>query len=197
MKKTIGRFIFWVLGWKVAKDVPAESSRCVMTAAPHTSNWDFFYVVVAFWILDIPLKVAIKDDWTKFPFSLVVKPLGGLGINRKPKHERKKSMSQVDQMAGFFDKMKDIALVIAPEGTRRKVDKWKMGFYHVAQKADVPIAFGYLDYHNKIAGVGPDVLYLSDDIAKDMTIIMDFYKNIKGCNPEQFETDKRYSKNHS
>ena len=193
MKKTIGRFIFWILGWKVAGGVPVAAQRSVMIAAPHTSNWDFFYVVAAFWVLDIPLKVAIKNDWTKFPFGLVVKPLGGLGIDRRPKNLQATGSSQVDQMAQFFKTNDRIALVIAPEGTRRLREKWKMGFYHVAQQANVPITFGYLDYANKIAGVGPEALHLSDDMDKDLKIVMNFYKDIKGAHPENFSIDMRYS----
>lgn len=193
MKKIIGRFIFWILGWNVAKGVPAEAQRSVMIAAPHTSNWDFFYVVVAFWILDIPLKVAIKNDWTKFPYGLVVKPLGGLGIDRSPQRIKKAGSSQVDQMAQFFQSNDRIALVIAPEGTRRKRENWKMGFYHVAKQAGVPVTFGYLDYKNKIAGVGPKALHLTDDMSADLKVVMDFYSDIQGAHPEWFTTDVRYS----
>lgn len=193
MKKAIGRFIFLILGWKVAHGVPAEAQRSVMIAAPHTSNWDFFYVVVAFWILDIPLKVAIKNDWTKFPFGLVVKPLGGLGIDRNPDRIKTKGGSQVDQMSQFFKKNDRIALVIAPEGTRRLRENWKMGFYHVAKMADVPVTFGYLDYKNKVAGVGPKALFITDDMKADMRVVMDFYRDIEGAHPDWFTTDVRYS----
>ena len=96
-------------------------------------------------------------------------------------------------MAQFFKSNDRIALVIAPEGTRRLRDKWKMGFYHVAQQAQVPITFGYLDYANKIAGVGPKALILSGDMDKDLKIVMDFYRDIKGAHPENFSLDLRYS----
>lgn len=183
----------WLLRWKVDPVVPPESERCVMIAAPHTSNWDFFLVVLSFWVLGIPMKVAIKDDWTKFPFGWFVKPLGGLGIDRRPKKMQKNNSSQVDQMARFFETNERIALVIAPEGTRRKREQWKMGFYYVAKQANVPITFGYLDYSKKIAGVGPKALYISDDMDKDISTIMSFYKDIKGRVPDQFSLDVRYT----
>lgn len=192
MKKALGKIILWLLGWKVNPVIPPEAQRCVMIAAPHTSNWDFFLVVLAFWVLDIPMKVAIKDDWTKFPFGWFVKSLGGLGIDRNPKKVNKNVSSQVDQMAQFFVTNERIALVIAPEGTRRKREQWKMGFYYVAKQAGVPITNGYLDYKNKIAGVGPKALHISDNMEEDLKSIMNFYKDIKGRTPELFSIDTRY-----
>jgi len=192
MKKALGRLILWIIGWKVDENFPPEAQRAVCLAAPHTSNWDFFFVIVGFWVLGVPMKVAIKDDWTKFPFSLIVKPLGGLGINRAPKKELSNASSQVDQMVAFFDKMDRIALVIAPEGTRRRTTKWKTGFYHIASKANVPMVFGYVDYARKVAGVHSEALHLSGDIAKDMPIILAFYNTVAAKYPDQFALDERY-----
>jgi 1-acyl-sn-glycerol-3-phosphate acyltransferase len=82
-------------------------------------------------------------------------------------------------------------MVIAPEGTRKRVAQWRMGFYHTAVAAGVPITFGYLDYEKKEAGVG-GVLYPSGDMAADMRYIADFYKNIKGKFPQNFQLDERF-----
>lgn len=192
MKKALGRLILWMIGWSVDENLPPEAQRAVCLAAPHTTNWDFFFVIVGFWVLGVPMKVAIKDDWTKFPFGLLVKPLGGLGINRAPKNGPSKGPSQVDQMVSFFDQMDRIALVIAAEGTRRKTTKWKTGFYHIASKANVPIVFGYVDYARKVAGIHSEALLLSGDMAKDMPIILAFYDTIAAKNPDQFALDERY-----
>lgn len=189
--KQIARFLLWLSGWKVDMQFPVETERCVMIAAPHTSNWDFYYVRLAFWVLRIPMKVAIKNDWVKFPFGLIVKPLGGLGIDRSPKGASER-LSQVDAMARAFEGKQKIAMVIAAEGTRRKRDQWKMGYYWIAHKAQVPITCGYLDYQNKIAGVGSLVLYPSGDPNLDLPPVMNFYKDIKGKYPEQFRVDERY-----
>lgn len=191
MGKLIAKFILWIVGWKINPNLPKEAERSVMIAAPHTTNWDGIMVGVAFKVLGIPVKVAIKDFWTKFPMSLIVKPFGGLGINRGPKDPNKPRKSQVDQMADFFNQYEKMALVIAPEGTRALRKQWKMGFYHVAKKANVPITFGYLDYAKKEAGVaGP--LYPTDDMEADMKKIMAFYKNITGKYPDYFSLDERY-----
>jgi len=192
MMKRIAQFILWLSGWKVDPRIPPESQRCVMIAAPHTSNWDFYYVRLAFWVLEIPMKVAIKNDWTKFPFGLLVKPLGGLGIDRSPKATNER-LSQADAMAAAFEGRERIAMVIAAEGTRRKREKWKMGYYWIAHKAKVPITCGYLDYKNKIAGVGPVVLLPSGEPSDELKPIMDFYKDIQGKYPAQFQVDERYA----
>lgn len=193
MKKALGRLIFWIIGWKVDEHLPPEAQRAVCLAAPHTTNWDFFFVIVGFWVLEVPMKVAIKDDWTKFPFSLIVKPLGGLGINRAPKKDRANAPSQVDQMAAFFSKMDRISLVIAPEGTRRRTTKWKSGFYHLAIQAKVPMVFGYVDYKRKVAGIHVEALHPTGDVDQDMVTISEFYRTITPKNPDQFALDERYA----
>ncbi len=193
MKKAIGKLILWLAGWTVDERLPKEATRAVCLAAPHTTNWDFFFVIVGFWVLGVPMKVAIKDDWTKFPFGLLVKPMGGLGINRAPKKDRASGPSQVDQMAAFFSEMDHIALVIAPEGTRRRTTRWKSGFYHLAIQAKVPLVFGYVDYKRKVAGIHHEALYPTGDLDQDMMTISKFYSTITPKNPEQFTIDERYA----
>ena len=191
MRKAFAKFILALFGWKVAESVPPEAQRSVMLAAPHTSNWDFILTRVAFYVLGIPVKIAVKDYWTKFPWGILTKPWGGLGIDRSKKDPTNPRPSQIEQMAAFFDKYEKIAMVIAPEGSRSLRTEWKMGFYFTAKLANVPVTFGYLDFKNKIAGVG-GVVHLGNDKAADMKKIMDFYKNIEGKFPERFTVDERY-----
>lgn len=191
MLKAFARLLLFLAGWKVNRNVPIEAKRSVTIAAPHTSNWDAYFLRLAFWVLDIPLKVAIKNDWTRFPFGLIVKTLGGVGIDRGPK-EGYDRLSQVEIMANLFSKFDEISLVIAPEGTRKKRDRWKLGFYWIAKKANVPITLGYLDYKNKIAGIGPEAIYLTEDSEADIKKVVNFYRDIQGRNPELFQLDERY-----
>ena len=102
MLKVISRIMLWLAGWKVDENFPKESSRSVMIAAPHTSNWDGIWVRVVFAILGIPAKIAVKDTMTKFPMGLITKPLGFLGIDRSKKDPSKPRKSQIEQMADFF-----------------------------------------------------------------------------------------------
>lgn len=187
----LARIIMSLLGWKVHKKLPAGVDRCVMIASPHTSNWDFVFTRSAFSILNIPVRFTIKDTWFKFPLNLIFGPLGGIAINRKPRKEGEERPSTVEAMAALFEKNKNLVVLVTPEGTRSYREEWKSGFYHVAKMANVPICLGYVDYENKVAGVGMTV-YPSDDIAADMKIIMRFYKDIAPKHPEKFSVDKRY-----
>lgn len=191
MLKKIAQWVLSLHGWKVMGNIPPEAQRCVMIAAPHTTNWDFYFMRIAFFVLGIPVKIAIKDFWTKFPFGLIFKPLGGLGINRRPKKEGEARKSYVEQMTAFFKEHDRIAMVIAVEGTRTLTKQWKMGFYHTAKAAGVPITFGYLDYAKKEGGVG-GVVHLTDDMDADMKVILDFYKTITPKYPEKFSLDERF-----
>lgn len=91
-------------------------------------------------------------------------------------------------MAEMFDQREDLLLVITPEGTRKKVQKWKTGFYHVAMKANVPIALAFIDYKTKSCGIAT-ILYPSGNFQEDMKTILDFYRPLGAKNPENFTVD--------
>ena len=74
---------------------------------------------------------------------------------------------------------------IAPERTRKRVEKWKQGFYHIAVGANVPIVLSFMDYKRKEAGVGK-ILYPSGDIEKDMSVIEEFYQGVNPKFPEYY-----------
>jgi len=185
----LAKFLYWLAGWKLNPDMPKEVRRCVMIAAPHTSNWDIYYAKLAFYLMGIPMKFTVKKEWLRFPFNLFMIPLGALGIDRSPKKPGEERKSMVEAMADLFKQNDEIAMMVTPEGTRSKVTKWKSGFYYVALTAGVPICLGYLDYKNQVAGVGKAV-YPTGDYKADMRIIMDFYKDIKGRYPEKFALDE-------
>lgn len=188
----LSKFIFWFFGWKLDDSLKADFRRCVMIAAPHTSNWDFIFARAAFYLMDIPIRYTVKQEWMRFPFNLIFGPLGAIPIDRSPKSPGAERPSMVEAMTDLFKQHKDLVVMVTPEGTRSLRTKWKTGFYHVAANAGVPIALGYLDFKNKIAGVGK-LVHPSGDMEKDMREIMAFYKDIQGKNPEQFSIDKDYA----
>jgi 1-acyl-sn-glycerol-3-phosphate acyltransferase len=191
MGKRFAKFIFWILGWRLNADIPKETQRCVILASPHTSNWDIFYARLGFYIMNIPLRFTIKQEWLRFPFGLLIKPFGGLGIDRRPRKSTGERPSYIELMAELFEQHDELAMMITPEGTRALREQWKTGFYFVAQKAGVPICLGYLDYEKKEAGVG-GVIYPSGDMDADLKKIMAFYAPIKGKYPSKFSVDHRY-----
>ena len=190
MKKKIATWLLGLSGWKVTLPVPKEAERCVMLSAPHTSNWDLWYGRLAFFVMEIPVRFAIKREWMQFPFGMLIRPLGGIAIDRRPKTEGGERPSQVEAMSALYGANDRLAIMVPPEGTRRANPKWKTGFYYVALAAKVPICLGYLDYANKRAGVGK-VLVPSGNLEADLQIIGNFYRDIRGKHPERFALDPR------
>ncbi len=192
VRNFIGKAILKFHGWKIVGEIPKETERCVLVAGPHTSNWDFYLAAACMHALDIPMKIGIKDFWMKFPMGILIRYVGGLGVNlsKDKKFNRK---GQVAAFAELFDEHDRIAFMISPEGNRAITDKWKTGFYRIAEKAQVPIVISYLDYGKKEAGIGP-IINPNDGLDNAMSILMDFYEKITPLYKDQFSRDKRYPK---
>lgn len=182
MLRRIFIWLFKAQGWKLKNPYPNETQHCIMVGAPHTSNWDLVHTVASLSLLNIPLRFTIKKEWLKPPVGWFVKPLGAIGINRQKPGAGGKS-GKVHEIAELFKKYERLALVITPEGTRSKSDKIKSGFYHIAKAAQVPIALAYLDYENKIAGIGR-IIYPAETYEETLDELKDFYKDIPAKFPE-------------
>ncbi|WP_180178008.1 1-acyl-sn-glycerol-3-phosphate acyltransferase [Acinetobacter sp. YH01005] len=180
-----------LMGWQIDNHWDLNIDQCVMIAAPHTSNWDALYARLALKALGVNVRITIKDSYMKFPFGPFVRAMGGIGINRRPKQDGEARQSMVELMANLFKHHPKLVMLVTPEGTRAKQEKWKTGFYHVAMQAGVPIALAYMDYAQKKTGVGK-IVYPTGDYEKDMAEIMDFYAQIHAKFPEKFSVDTRY-----
>lgn len=177
--KFISKLIFKVAGWKLKGSLAPQDRRCVMVAAPHTSNWDFIYARAAFYLMDAPIRFTIKKEFMGFPFGPLLKAMGALPIDRS------RNTRMVDAMIRIFEETPgDMCVMVTPEGTRKYQPRWRRGFYYVAQGANVPIVLGYLDYAKKEAGIGPTIIP-SGDIEADLEKIFAFYRTKKGKFPEQ------------
>jgi 1-acyl-sn-glycerol-3-phosphate acyltransferase len=138
-----------LMGWQIDNHWDLNIDQCVMIAAPHTSNWDALYARLALKALGVNVRITIKDSYMKFPFGPFVRAMGGIGINRRPKQDGEARQSMVELMADLFKHHPKLVMLVTPEGTRAKQEKWKTGFYHVAMQAGVPIALAYMDYAQK------------------------------------------------
>jgi 1-acyl-sn-glycerol-3-phosphate acyltransferase len=167
-----------VVRWRAVKR-PDLPKKHFVIAAPHTSNWDFPLFVA------IGLSINVKSYWMgkhtlfKKPFGWFFKWLGGIPIDRS------RSVNTVDQFIEHFNMNEEIVLVNAPEGTRKRVEKWKSGFYHISVGANVPIAFAFLDYQKKEGGIGA-LFYPTGDLDKDMVEIRKFYSGVTPKYPEKY-----------
>lgn len=196
MFKALSRSLFNKQGWTFVGEELVVHRRCVVIAAPHTTNWDLVYTIAAFDLLKLPLRFTIKDTWMKFPFNLFLEPVGGLAIDRRPRQETGERPSMVEAMIELFKTHPgELALAVTPEGTRSLSKTWKSGFYHVALGANVPILLGYLDYDKREAGIGK-VIHPSGDFEADMREITDFYRNIIPKYPAKFSLDERFDSPH-
>jgi 1-acyl-sn-glycerol-3-phosphate acyltransferase len=126
----------------------------------------------------LPIRFMGKDSLFRGPLGPVMRSLGGIPVNRR------EHTNLVDQLVAKFDEVDDLIVAITPEGTRSKVSHWKTGFYYIALKAKVPVAMAYLDYGNKIVGVGPNFMP-SGDLKADFEIIREFYSGVVGKNPKK------------
>lgn len=175
----LSKFIFnHMLGWKVV-NVPSDIPKCVITIAPHTSNWDFIMGKLAYSSVGRTANFLIKKEWFVFPFNLFFKSIGGIPV------ERSKNNSMTEALVSEFRKHDKLQLAITPEGTRKPVKEWKRGFYFIALKAEVPIVLIGLDYGKKEA-VFLDIFHPSGDYPTDIVKIRSYYKNIQGKRPENF-----------
>jgi len=167
-----------LVGWKFEGEKPTVG-KCVVLAYPHTSNWDGLLLVALAQSIGLEMSWMIKNDWVKGPMGAVLRGVGAVGVDRSGAH------NLVEQMIAEFAKRESLTLVIPPEGTRRRTDTWKSGFYHIARGADVPVVPGYLDYGRKRAGLGPPI-DLTGDVKVDMDRIRAFYATVdaKGKVPE-------------
>jgi 1-acyl-sn-glycerol-3-phosphate acyltransferase len=177
-------FVWWFnfKGWTIDRSIPAGIRKAVVIAAPHTSNWDFVYALATFRLLKIKVRYLIKKEAYRFPLKGIIDATGGIPVKR---HSNTRLVDTFIQELNGTD---DLFLMIPAEGTRSLVKKWKSGFYHAALGADVPVLLGYLDFEKKTAGFGKTV-FLTGDREKDMSVIREFYRNIKGKHPEKFDPE--------
>ncbi len=186
MFKFIFRLLFRLQGWKVRDLPPSDIRNCVMVGAPHTSNWDFVFTMAACDYMNLPQpRFTIKKEWMRFPFNLILGPMGAIPIDRSGKKAGDKRPKMVDEIVKFVEASDGITVLVTPEGTRGPAKRWRTGFYHVAMQSKVPILLGYLDYEKREVGVGK-VIYPSGDIEKDLRQIWDFYSTIPPRYPERY-----------
>ncbi len=162
-----------LIGWKVLGQKP-EQKKCVLIAAPHTSNWDFPTMMVIAFVLGLDVHWMGKHTlFPKGPLGAIMRWFGGIAIDRRKRH------NTVEQMAEEYRRRDELLVVITPEGTRSEVDRWKGGFYHIACAANVPIVLGFVDAKTKTTGLGP-TFYPTGDYEADLKEIMAFYENMQG-----------------
>lgn len=145
-------FLYRWKGWKIDGALPNHLKKYVIAGAPHTSAWDFVFFAGATKAEKIQPNFMGKHTLFEGIMKNFMLDMGGIPVDRR------KSGGMIEQMTAEFARRKELALVVAAEGTRKTDGKWKSGFYHIAQAAQVPIVPAYADNERKIIGFGPPML---------------------------------------
>ena len=175
--------VYWKLsGWKIVGDLPAEYKKMILVVAPHTSWKDIF--------IGFAVRRELKIDHAKFlgkkelfdgAFGWFFRKLGGIPVDRFNNQDSKQSV--VNQAVLLFNENENFILGISPEGTRKKVEKLKTGFYQIAKNANIPMVLVGFDFKNKEV-VLREPLFVSEDQEADFRKIISFFSNVEGANPD-------------
>lgn len=177
--KTIATFLLRLAGWKVNDFIPPEN-RYVLIVAPHTSWSDALIGRLAFWTKRLPARFFIKKEFFFFPFRFPLKALGGLPIDRQ------QAQHVVEHAVNLLSTHPKLALIITPEGTRKRTKHWKKGFYYIAKRAQVPLYAGIVDYKTKTCTVLPEPLNTDQSLEELLGELRRIYAEASGRHEENF-----------
>ena len=173
----LAKIIMRLLGWRVDGKLP-DIPKFVLVGAPHTSNWDFVLFLGVIFSLRANVRFMGKAELFRFPVSLFFRYCGGIPVDRK------KSTGLVEQMVKACNESEQFILTIAPEGTRHFVREWKMGFYHIAKSAGIPIVTAAVDGRHKTVRIG-QVFHPTEDMEADMKAIKGVFEGVTGIKPSR------------
>ncbi|MGB5345418.1 MAG: lysophospholipid acyltransferase family protein [Woeseia sp.] len=176
MWKRIAFAILRLRGWTLVGEVPTVK-KAVLIAAPHTSNWDGFWLIVCKVALDLKLRFFAKHTLFWWPLGTLLTALGAIPV------EKSRNGANVDKLVRLFNESDQLFLALAPEGTRKWRPYWRSGFYRIAKAANVPIILTFIDYESKRAGIGPQI-DSSGSADETMAQIRAFYASCTAAKPE-------------
>jgi 1-acyl-sn-glycerol-3-phosphate acyltransferase len=175
MLKGLSSLILRLIGWRTVFVTP-PGPKWILLTYPHTSNWDFPLGLLLSAQNGIFVHWAGKDSLFRWPMGILSRRLGGVAINRR------EHTGMIAQLAEAFARNENFHLCITPEGTRKKTDHWKSGFYRLAMETGVPVGLGFFDYKNKLVGVERWVT-LSGKEAEDIDLLRAYYADKTGYYP--------------
>jgi 1-acyl-sn-glycerol-3-phosphate acyltransferase len=182
MRLALARSWLFLLRWKISVQQPVPD-RCVVIAAPHTSNWDFPVTMAMAEVEGVPIRWLGKAQMFNKVLGPFFRAMGGISV------QRSSPQGLVGDLAAEFSRHDRLALVVPAEGTRDAVEYWKSGFYRIAQQAGVPIVCAYVDRATRTGGFGP-VITPTGDVRADMDLIREFYADKTGLKPGRFNVPR-------
>lgn len=167
-----GRSVLRIGGWTIAGEFP-NRARMVLIAAPHSSGWDAVWGLAAKLAMGVDITFMAKAELFRGPIGWLLRRLGGMPVNRSRAH------GAVEQAAARLRASERMWFVLAPEGTRRRVEHWKSGFLHIARAAGVPVFCAWFHYPDRTIGLGA-LFETSGDLDADMARIREYYRPFIG-----------------
>ena len=169
----VGRSLLRLTGWRMVGRFP-DIPKLVLIGAPHSSNWDGILGFAAKLAMGLDLKILGKDSLFRLPLvGMILRRMGVIPVDRSAAH------GVVEQAATMIRDADQLWFGLAPEGTRKRVEHWKTGFWKIAKAADVPVLPAYFHYPDKVIGIG-EPFQLGDDMAADMVRIRAWYAPWRG-----------------
>lgn len=176
LRRMIAR-IFWAFSsWRMVSE-PAPDRPTVLIGAPHTSNWDFVFMLAIAWRLDMRFRWLGKKSLFTGWRGPIMRGLGGIAVDRDA------PSAVVSEVLARIESGEIFGLVVTPDGTRKGHTHWKSGFYRIAREAGLPVTLGYVDRTTKTTGLGPTI-DLTGNVSTDMDVIRAFYADKSGVKPE-------------
>ena len=185
MKKRFYKFIFFrLMGWKIEGTIDQSVKKCILMVIPHTSWHDFYLGLFTRGITGIQMNFIGKKELFRFPFGFYFRWMGGAPIDRGG------SLNKVEAIAQIFENHDEFRLAISPEGTRKKINELKTGFYYIALKANVPIIPVAFDFGQKTVNLGKPY-FPTSNYENDLKILLDHFKGVVGKIPELGYTSEK------
>lgn len=156
----------------------APDRPTVIVGAPHTSNWDFVFMLAMAWRLDVSIRWLGKSSLFRGWRGPIMRAWGGIPVDRDD------PSGVVGEVLARIHAGEVFGLVITPDGTRKPHTYWKSGFYRIAREAGLPVTLGFVDRTTMTAGLGPTFM-LTGDVTEDMDRIRAFYADKAGVRPDR------------
>ncbi|MDB3967657.1 1-acyl-sn-glycerol-3-phosphate acyltransferase [Flavobacteriaceae bacterium] len=171
MIKILSKFILSkIIGWKVIGSLPVNK-KYIIAVVPHSSYFDLIVAVLIRTYSGVKIKFIGKKELFNPVTAFFFRFLGGIPVNRN------KNTNLVDAVVNLFHTNKIQILAIAPEGTRKKVNKWKTGFYYIALKAELPILMVSFDYDRKEVKIN-DKFNPTGNIESDFNVLENMVSDV-------------------
>lgn len=168
----LGRAVLRAGGWRIAGSFP-DLPKAVLIGAPHSSNWDGVWGLAAKLALGIDVRILGKHQLFWGPLGPLMRALGVIAVNRGA------ARGVVEQIVARFDASERFWVGIAPEGTRKPVERWKTGFWKIAHEAGVPVLPVYFHYPDRVIGIGAP-FETSNDQEHDLARLRAWYRPWQG-----------------